>query len=74
VRSCQHNTVTEEQHDTVAVRLTLSVHKVGYGNGVTALSLGDLGVEHDVRAALRAGAEVLLAELVNLSLDGGALL
>lgn len=49
--------------------LTLSVGKVGDRNGVAVLGLGNLVVEHDVGAAGRAGAKVLLAKLVSLCLE-----
>lgn len=48
---------------------TLSVGKVGDGDGVPILGLGDLVVEHDVGTAGRASTKVLLAELVSLSLE-----
>ncbi len=54
--------------------LTLGIHEVGDGDGVAALDLSNVCVEHDVGAALGASAEILLAELVDLGLDGGALL
>jgi hypothetical protein len=57
------------------LRLTLSVHEVGDGYGVNAIDLGSLRVEDDVGTTGRAvGTKVLLAEVLNLLLDGGTLL
>lgn len=49
---------------------TLGIHKVGDGDRVAALDLGHVLVEHDLGTAGRADAHVLLAELLNVGLDG----
>lgn len=52
------------------MRRTLSVHEVADGNRVAALGLGGLAVEHVVGMAVGADTHVLLAELLDLALDG----
>lgn len=51
-------------------RLTLCVEEVADRYRVTLLDLGSLGVEHDVGSGQRAGTKVLLAEGLNLLLNG----
>lgn len=51
---------------------TLSVHEVGDRNGVDAVRLGGLAIEHDINTAGRASTEVLLSELLDLLLNGRA--
>lgn len=53
-------------------KLTLSVHEVGDRNGVDAIRLGRLAIEHDINTAGWASTEVLLSELLNLLLNGRA--
>lgn len=50
---------------------TLGIGKVGDGNGVAVLGLGNLAVEDNIGTAGRAGTKVLLPKLVNLSLERG---
>lgn len=56
-------------------RLTLSVHEVGNGHRVRAISMNDLGVEDVVCASVGAGgAHVFLTEALDVRLDiGGGL-
>jgi hypothetical protein len=52
-------------------KLTLRIHEVTNRHRVALLDLGSLGVEHVVCSGKRAGSEVLLAQSLDLLLDGG---